>query len=119
MCIPVCDYHGDYVDKTLLIQACNLVEQSVKFLDFDDKKDRVCPCALKVVCLFVGLFDCLFVCSFVCLFVCLFVCFNDYNTCYFGANVFIYNILYLNVFISYEICPDKLKSIAPLFCLIF
>ena len=65
MCIPVCDYHGDYVDKTLLIQACNLVEQSVKFLDFDDKKDRVCPCALKVVCLFVGLFDCLFVCSFV------------------------------------------------------
>ena len=76
MCIPVCDYHGDYVDKTLLIQACNLVEQSVKFLDFDDKKDRVCPCTLKVVCLFVGLFDCLFVYSFVCLFVffCLFVC---------------------------------------------
>ena len=72
MCIPVCDYHGDYVDKTLLIQACNLVEQSVKFLDFDDKKDRVCPCALKVVCLFVGLFDCLFVRLFVCLFVCLF-----------------------------------------------
>ncbi len=68
MCIPVCDYHGDYVDKTLLIQACNLVEQSVKFLDFDDKKDMVCQCALKVVCLFVGLFDCLFVCLFVCLF---------------------------------------------------
>ena len=107
MCIPVCDYHGDYVDKTLLIQACNLVEQSVKFLDFDDKKDMVCQCAFKVVCLFI------------CLFVCLFVCFNDYNTCYFCANVFIYNILYLNVFISYEICPDKLKSIAPLFCLIF
>ena len=79
MCIPVCNYHGDYVDKTLLIQACNLVEQSVKFLDFDDKKDRVCQCALKVVCLFVGLFDCLFVCLFVfflfvCLFVFLFVC---------------------------------------------
>ena len=92
MCIPVCDYHGDYVDKTLLMQASNLVEQSVKFLDFDDKKDMVYQCALKVVCLFVGLFDCLFVC--------LLVCFNDYNTCYFGANVFIYNILYLNVFIS-------------------
>ena len=70
MCIPVCDYHGDYVDKTLLMQASNLVEQSVKFLDFDDKKDMVCQCALKVVCLFVGLFDCLF---FFCLFVCLFV----------------------------------------------
>ena len=40
----------------------------MKFLDFDDKKDMVCQCALKVVCLFVGLFDCLFVCLFVCLF---------------------------------------------------
>ena len=74
MCIPVFDYHGNYVDKTLLIQACNLVEQSVKFLDFDDKKDRVCQCASKVVCLFVGLFNCLFVCLFFCLFVCLIVC---------------------------------------------
>ena len=68
MFIPVCDYHGDYVYKTLLIQACNLVEQSVEFFDFDDKKDRVCQCALKVVFLFVCLFFGLFVCLFVCLF---------------------------------------------------
>ena len=119
MCIPVRDYLGDYVDKTLLIQACNLVEQSVEFLDFDDKKERVCQYGLKVVCfffLFVWFFVCLFVCLF---FVCLLFFFNDYKTCYLGSNVFIYNILYLNVFISYEICPDKLKSITPLFCLIF
>ena len=63
----MCDYNGDYVDKTLLIQACNLVEQSVEFFDFDDKKDRVCH-ALKVVFLFVCLFFGLFVCLFVCLF---------------------------------------------------
>ena len=46
----------------------------MKFLDFDDKKDRVSQCALKVVCLFVGLFDCLFVCLFFFWFVCLLVC---------------------------------------------
>ena len=73
MCIPVRDYLGDYVDKTLLIQACNLVEQSVEFLDFDDKKERVCQCGLKVVCFFFCLFGFLFVCLFVYfLFVCLF-----------------------------------------------
>ena len=81
MCIPVFDYHGDYVEKTLLKQASNLVEQSVKFLDFDEKKDRVCQCALKVffgllVCLIVCLFVCLFFCLFDCLFVCLFVLMN-------------------------------------------
>ena len=74
MYIPVRDYLGDYVDKTLLIQACNLVEQSVEFLDFDDKKERVCQCGLKVACFFFfGLVFCLFVCLFIfCLFVCLF-----------------------------------------------
>ena len=74
MCIPVRDYLGDHVDKTLLIQACNLVEQSVEFLNFYDKKERVCQCGLKVVCLFFCRFGFLFFCLFVYfLFVCLFV----------------------------------------------